>query len=206
VIKSYFSSTLVWIEAYEQALKRLRADNPPPLAGPADHLRLEFRTRLRQLGALYARIELLNEYVQLQGLPDDHYRVMRWKGGPPAPFAAWIPHVEELIMWVDAFYFIAWRALEVVNETAPEAFPRVRKIKAPGVRDVRNHLLQHPDDTATVQAWAFHPDDGPVVKPLEHRRDSNSPEDRGLFVNAREFRDKVNAALEAAIPELSPNT
>jgi hypothetical protein len=163
---------------------------------------LEFAFRLRQLNALIERIELLNEYVIVELLPDGHYRRERWKGGIPAPFSVWMPHSEELLMWADSFYLLAWRALEIADQTEPKAFFGMPRIAAVGVRDVRNRLLQHPEVTALAQAWSFSPDDGPIIKPTHSRPGSAAPDDPGLFVNARELRTNLDRAFTRAVQVL----
>lgn len=159
-------------------------------------------SRLRQMSALLERIELLNAYINVTLLPADHPRRVAWKGGIPTPFSVWQPHVEELTLWTDCFYHIAWRAVCITASTNPKAFPGLGTITAVGIRDVRNHLIQHPQASALAQAWTLSAEAGPRLKPLEHRPGSKAPDDRGVFANAEEFRTTVNASLEHATRSL----
>jgi hypothetical protein len=81
-------------------------------------------------------------------------------------------------------------------------FAHLRRVKAPGIRNVRNHLLQYPenaDSGAVEQNWSFGGSNGPVIKPHAQLPRATTYKDPGLFVNAREFRDNIDAALRDAI-------
>lgn len=58
-------------------------------------------------------------------------------------FRAW----NEVILFTEAFYFFAWRLVEVLTGSGAFAFEGFSKLKkkARGIRIVRNHLLQHPE-------------------------------------------------------------
>ena len=45
---------------------------------------------------------------------------------------------EEVRLFSEMFYFVAWRLREVLNSPKPRAFPEIRRIEAEGIRDVRN--------------------------------------------------------------------
>ena len=45
---------------------------------------------------------------------------------------------EEVRLFSEMFYFVAWRLREVLNGPKPRAFPEIRRIEAKGIRDVRN--------------------------------------------------------------------
>lgn len=114
----------------------------------------------------------------------------------------------EVRLFTEIFYFVAWRLREVLNNRKPEAFPDLRQIKARGICDVRNLLIQHPEHGQPVpnyRQWMVVTDDGSVLKSSEVlvRGDRvSAPEesvDRGLNVNADELRREIEACLTEAL-------
>lgn len=119
---------------------------------------------------------------------------------------------DEVRLFTEIFYFVAWRLREVLNNRKPEAFPNLRQIKARGIRDVRNLLIQHPEHGQPVpnyRQWLVVTGDGPVLKSSEVlvRGDRvSAPEesvDRGLNVNADELRREIEACLTEALSSVS---
>jgi hypothetical protein len=93
------------------------------------------------------------------------------------------------------FYFVAWRLCEIVNAPSVRAFPKMRKLNAKGIRDVRNLLIEHPEDgkpCANFSQTLVVTDHGPILKTTEFRvsgvtqRSSatSTSLDRGLYINA----------------------
>jgi hypothetical protein len=97
---------------------------------------------------------------------------------------------EMLELFTECFYFIAWRLREILR-----LLPGLTKFDAPGVRAVRNQLIEHPDPEAQSHLPAFQIDDkvGPMLKPF--LREGSQPIDRGLWVNAEEFRTNLERVL-----------
>ena len=116
----------------------------------------------------------------------------------------------EVRLFTEMFYLVAWRLLQVVTTRRPVAFPKLREIKSTGIRNVRNLLIQHPEDAKAVPNYEqslIVTDDGPVLKTKEALI-SGSPQrvsatsgsvDRGLYVNAEELRSKMEQCLRAAL-------
>jgi len=105
----------------------------------------------------------------------------------------------EIRVLTEAFYFIADRARIVVKK-----LPLLRSFDAPGVRTVRNHLLQHPEgaDSGVIEnGFSFGLEQGPVVKGVRRANKVAVFPDSGLYVNANEFavalERKVVSVLEA---------
>jgi hypothetical protein len=114
----------------------------------------------------------------------------------------------EVRLFTEIFYFVAWRLREVLNNRKPEAFSNLGRIKAKGIRDVRNLLIQHPEHGKPLpnyRQWLTVTDDGPVLKSsvVLVRGDSvSAPEesiDRGLYVNADELRKEMEECLGEAL-------
>jgi len=116
----------------------------------------------------------------------------------------------EVRLFTEIFYFVAWRLLQVLNMRRPVSFPNLREIKATGIRNVRNHLIEHPENAkaaANYQQALIVTDDGPVLKTTEvlisgsPQRVSATSEgvDRGLYINAEEFRSKMEQRVSEAL-------
>jgi len=90
----------------------------------------------------------------------------------------------ELITFVEAFYYFAWRLREVLRQ-----LPRLKKFDATGIRYVRNHLIEHPEKKSHLlrQAFAFDPKRGPVLKPINMEQRDPRVSDKGLWENVREL-------------------
>ncbi len=115
---------------------------------------------------------------------------------------------EEVRLFSEMFYFVAWRLREVFNSPKPRAFPNLRQIKAKGIRNVRNVLIEHPEHGKPVpnyRQWLMVTDDGPVLKSSEvlvRGGSVSAPDesvDRGLYVNADELRREMEACLGEAL-------
>ncbi|MDQ3258431.1 MAG: hypothetical protein M3R15_31855, partial [Acidobacteriota bacterium] len=117
---------------------------------------------------------------------------------------------DEVRLFTEMFYLVAWRLVEVLNGRASHAFPNLRKINAKSIRDVRNHLIQHPDKRRPVpdyQQRLIVTDAGPVLKTttflIRGATGRSGPDedsvDKGLYVNAEELRRKLEACLIKAL-------
>ncbi len=109
---------------------------------------------------------------------------------------------EPLEVLTEAFYWLAARTRSVVRQ-----LPGLEKFEAEGVRNVRNHLLEHPEGKSSrvlVTSFASGGPQGPVVKGVRYDHHANVWPDKGLFVNAAEFAANLKARAEAAVP--SPKT
>lgn len=105
-------------------------------------------------------------------------------------------HINETEMRVltEAFYYCAGRARKVLITV----YPALGKFEAVGVRDVRNHLLEHPDgknSTVIENGTSFGFDCGPVIKGVRRVDKVNIFPDRGLYINAQEFATNLEATL-----------
>jgi len=117
---------------------------------------------------------------------------------------------EEVRLFTEMFYLVAWRLMEVLNGSGSRAFPSVCKIKGRSIRDVRNHLIQHPEKRKPVPDYRQRlivTDAGPVLKTstvlVRGATGRSEPDeasvDRGLYVNAEELRGELDACLINAL-------
>lgn len=128
----------------------------------------------------------------------------------PEEDRAYLHASNEVRLFTEIFYFVAWRLRQVFNSLEPRAFRNLRRLKAKGIRDVRNMLMEHPEHAkpvANYQQSLTVTDDGPVLKTREilvrggSGRVSPTDEsvDRGLYVNADELRREMEACLGEAL-------
>src|SRR5215831_10469679 len=95
----------------------------------------------------------------------------------------------ELKLSTEAFYYFAARFITILK-----CFPQFKNVEAPGIRDVRNRLIEHAEkaDGVTQQDWGYSAENGPALKSAAPRPPGKEhvPSDAGLFVNAADLRDR----------------
>jgi hypothetical protein len=127
---------------------------------------------------------------------------------PRDPVRAWDQAWREVRLFTETFYFSAWRLVDVLTKRRTLAFPGFSKLDARGVRLVRNHLLQHPEQHGAIfQQHLTITDAGPVLKGVAvvvrvatgRTEPDAASVDRGLFVNAKELHDELMGCLPAIL-------
>lgn len=124
---------------------------------------------------------------------------------------------EEVQLFTEMFYVVAWRLVEILNGPRPRKFLGISRIEAKGVRDARNLLIEHPEHrkgAADFSQRLVVTDDGPVLKssgviirgPTPRVEASADSLDRGLFVNATELLQELELALGRwqSLPSMPP--
>ena len=97
----------------------------------------------------------------------------------------------ELEIITECFYHFAFRLREILQTYHP-AF---EGFESKAIRDVRNHLLVHPEkqgkDAKIFPSFGFSDDlnIGPRIK--DYNGGNHLNQDKGLFVNASEFRESL---------------
>jgi hypothetical protein len=110
----------------------------------------------------------------------------------------------ELKLLTEAFYYFAERVRSILkkDKRARPKIPGLEAFDCEGVRNVRNHLLEHPEG-ATSQIWSpsfgFGGSSGPCLKPSRSESTAGRLLDQGLYANAEEFRRNLDAVLRRAI-------
>jgi hypothetical protein len=125
--------------------------------------------------------------------------------GPPNPPENWLRAGQEVQLFTETFYFVAWRIIAAVRHAPPAMFPPSgANLQAVGVRDVRNRLIEHPEKPGggIFKQEVVITSDGPVLKPVAivvraSGRSDPAVEgvDHALYVNAREFHDAFMALV-----------
>jgi len=83
--------------------------------------------------------------------------------------------------------------------------PKLKTFEAAGVWNVRNHLIEHPEGRASrvlSRSFSFGGAHGPVVKAIRETAETAHP-DAGLYANAQEFADNLEATLASALTALA---
>lgn len=106
----------------------------------------------------------------------------------------------QLEVYCEAFYYTAFRIYKIFEEL------KIR-FKSIGVRDVRNHLIEHPE----VLSQSFgtgNAGNGPTIKntrqqdAIPRKKDEMDVfQDKGLFTNYSEFIDSLDKKLDTLINE-----
>ena len=99
----------------------------------------------------------------------------------------------EIDVLTEAFYYNA------SERSIKKAIPGLSGFEAPGVRDVRCHLVEHPegkDSTIVETGDAFSTEVGPIIKYQRRPGAEHIFPDKGLYVNAEEFRARLEALLQ----------
>lgn len=116
----------------------------------------------------------------------------------PEEHQVWNDASLELLTFTEAFYYFAHRVRQIFRK---ELIPGLKRFEAEGVRNVRNHLMEHPESKDGVEAphsWGWGKEHGPVLKAVRPVGDMRFS-DPGLYVNAQELADNLEAALQRAL-------
>jgi hypothetical protein len=194
--------------ALERYAERLRAVK---MSDRANHLLQEVRARLRQLDWLYSRlmeIEASIDRSARSSSPDGRATNARIKH----VFTEASAHTsdsavqanlsfqpsDELRLLLEAFYYSAHRVRDILRDHKTD-LPGLSAFEAVGVRDVRNHLVEHPSRAkgVLVPSVACGGPVGPQLRLLRWSLDSSGMHDRGLPANAQEFLVALHRVLQS---------
>ena len=107
-----------------------------------------------------------------------------------------LAHLVEIQVLTEAFYWSAWRMCCVLGRR----LPGFRRLAVKGVEDVRNKLIEHPEDRgcgAIENGFSFDHKTGPIIKGVRETSKVGVFPDKGLYINAQELADKLVSATEA---------
>lgn len=107
---------------------------------------------------------------------------------------------DEVRLLLEAFYYSAHRIRDILQD-GREDLRGVGKFEAVGVRNARNHLIEHPGGPNGVLVFSIATGGpvGPQLKPLRWSLDQPGTMDDGLQKNASEFEAALNTVLKKAI-------
>jgi hypothetical protein len=111
---------------------------------------------------------------------------------------------DEFRTTLEKFYWGAARVRDIMRDS-PKELPELHRFEAKGVRDVRNHLVQHPTKNlgVPVYSFAYGGPAGPQLKPVRFSGDPPGSLDEGLAANAAEFERNIESTLAGAISRIA---
>lgn len=211
-----FQSTIDLFDEYYRGADRIK------LAGFNRDLAVELRERLEQLGWLVDQIRALEErseaaMTRAKLAFSAHVERLKREGldfeKQPVPEDAKVTREEardsidaqfQMKLYSESFYYLAGRARALLRNK-DEPLPGLGGFESRGVRDVRNHLLEHPEGSASrifIASWAWGGPQGPVMKSIRYAGQEDLFRDAGLYVNASEFIGQLEMLLGAALRKM----
>lgn len=106
----------------------------------------------------------------------------------------------EIRALTEAFYYFAARLRYILRS---EHLPGL-SIEAVGVRNVRNHLIEHSEkkpSRVTAQSFEYGGPKGPVIKGSRPAATPDVFPDAGLYLNAEELRVELERVLSAVVSD-----
>lgn len=106
---------------------------------------------------------------------------------------------DELHVLLEAFYYAAHRVRDILRDHRTD-LPGITGFEAVGVRDARNHLVEHPSrkNGVLVPSVACGGPTGPQLRLLRWSLDPAGTHDQGLPFNAPQFTDALHSCLNRA--------
>ncbi len=209
--KSMFERSRILLEQYYGALLN------KGMSLRAKHLIHELRARLRTLQWLHSRLVDLDKQVEGEArasIPPseaqpDVMKCVFSDGGRPhnddfregkVAFSS----ADELRALLEAFYYCAFRVRDILRDRRA-VLQGLGSFEAVGIRNVRNHLIEHSDGPSgiIVSSFATGGPVGPQLKPIRWSSDPIGTNDDGLHANAAELDMALVGVLERAIAVLA---
>lgn len=204
----HFDSTINLLDTYQA---KLRGTPPPNYNGD---LLSETRERLRMLSILYSKVCELHDQATsrsqnlfpsnsefFEDTPEGiKHKRMPTKEEFNEMNMQFIKHQElvlEMKMYAESFYYFAARIRKIlIDKKVP--LPLLNKFEAPGIRNVRNLIIEHPGDLL-IPSCCYGGAEGPKLKGAHYLGQKNVEQDRGFFINASEFKENLESLLNNAI-------
>ena len=105
----------------------------------------------------------------------------------------------------ETYYYFAFRLRQILrNKTHP--FRGLGTFDCPGVRDVRNHLIEHPEGATSRifnRTFSWTQESGMHLKVGRQAWEGNAFSDSGFVANSREFNQNLASALDRACEQLN---
>jgi hypothetical protein len=107
----------------------------------------------------------------------------------------------------EAFVYFAARLRKILRGR-DLALPQLQKFESSTIRDIRNHLLEHPEGAQSRifnSSWMSSPATGVHLKALRKADVPDAVEDPGLFISASQLRDALTRTLKSALERSLPD-
>ncbi|HET6407276.1 MAG TPA: hypothetical protein VFG14_05300 [Chthoniobacteraceae bacterium] len=104
----------------------------------------------------------------------------------------------EAQIFTEAFYYFSGRIRSLLRHKS-EPIPRLHSFECEGVRNVRNHLIEHPEggnSLVLIRSFGWVGDNGPVVKAVRYSHQEKTFPDAGLYRNAEVFKANLERLLQ----------
>lgn len=100
----------------------------------------------------------------------------------------------------EAYYYFAFRLRQILrNKTHP--FFGLSSFESPGVRNVRNHLIEHPEGSSSGifnQTFSWSRETGMHLKSGRQVWEAGELQDAGFVAKSREYTEAFEAAIDRA--------
>ena len=197
---SMFESTL---EKFDKYVDKMEADNPPSFNLD---LATEVRKRIEQLDYYYKKIDkkherymglAWHEHREIESLRKQfpYRRIVREKSEDRLEMEKLIFEIET---FTESFYHMAGRMRTILRHNS-KPLPGLHSFECAGARNVRNHLLEHPEGKSSrvlVQSFGVGGEEGPTLKVEREIGQEDIFPDAGLWANAEEIRKNLEVVLD----------
>ena len=183
-----FSDTTRLYRQYSRAIGGLSASEP----SYNGQLVSEVEYRLEQLDFLLAKIRELDQArIDFINQPDPESRNMKFLRS----------NAFEIRLLTESFYHFAGRLRSIIRHKERPC-PYLTGFECNGIRDVRNHLLEHPEGINSrvfEWSWTIGGVEGPVLKAWREPSQAGTFPDCGLYPNAQELKANLEVVLGRAL-------
>jgi hypothetical protein len=176
----------------------------------AEHLLQEVRARLRQLQWIHSRLlqleaQLIANAQRTQLEEGSNARIILMFSEAVRPDCGTMHHShilsetqDELWVLLESFYYSAHRVRDILRDNG-KLLPGLNSFEAIGIRNVRNHLVEHPTRKSGVIVFSFKCGGpvGPQLRPMRWSLDPLGTIDNGLHKNTEEFLSSLEQVLTA---------
>jgi len=182
--QKFFDSTIKLYKAYRSKMIK---ETPE---GYDSALSYEVLHRLRQLSFVYETVRGYNQKVTNPiSAINDHITNKKLR--------------DEGMVFAETFYFFAWRIIQIAKGNRKiKPLPGLQGLekKAKGIVLVRNNLIVHPEAKKIFNiSYGWSNEEGPRLKIARPGGQTFEISDRGLWINAQEFKDGLEELLQNVI-------
>lgn len=193
--QKFFDSTIKLFEDYRRKMIKEKTN------GYNSNLSNEIHHRLKQLSFIYEKVRYYDRKIMS---PIENLSIQEYQKTPIKDDLKRIRFLDEGIVFVETFYFFAWRIICITNHSKePLPYLKGLKGKAKGITIVRNCFIEHPERTEEkiyMYSYAWGNDErGPTLKNARPTEQSFEISDNGFWKNAKEFKDGFEKLLQEAI-------
>lgn len=142
-------------------------------------------------------IQLHIEDIRKAGIEYDPATAPAAAKRSPEEFKDLSTWTKEAQILTEAFYYFAGRIRSLLRHKS-EPIPGLRSFECEGVRNVRNHHIEHPESgnsMVPIRSFAWVGDRGPVVKAVRYSHQEKVFPDAGLYRNAEMFKANLERLL-----------